>query len=57
MDEPNPATFNRDDSESLDYDMLIIGAGLSGIYSLASMQQLGLRTQVLERATDLGGVW
>jgi cation diffusion facilitator CzcD-associated flavoprotein CzcO len=57
MGEPKPATFNRDDSESLDYDMLIIGAGLTGIYSLASMQQLGLRAQVLEGATDLGGGW
>ncbi|KAL3485052.1 FAD/NAD(P)-binding domain-containing protein [Aspergillus germanicus] len=57
MGESNPTTFNGDTSESLDYDVLIIGAGLSGIYSLASMQQLGLRALVLERATDVGGVW
>jgi monoamine oxidase len=42
MGESNPATFKGGDSGLLDYDVLIIGAGLSGVYSLASMQQLGL---------------
>ncbi|KAJ6006660.1 hypothetical protein N7451_004604 [Penicillium sp. IBT 35674x] len=41
----------------LDYDVLIIGAGLSGIYSLISMRQLGLRARVFERGSDVGGVW
>ncbi|KAF4219394.1 hypothetical protein CNMCM5878_003313 [Aspergillus fumigatiaffinis] len=42
---------------SLDYDVLIIGAGLSGIYTLISMKQLGLRARVIERGSGPGGVW
>ncbi|KIW17019.1 hypothetical protein PV08_04210 [Exophiala spinifera] len=41
----------------LDFDVLIIGAGLSGIYSLYRMRQLGLRTKVLEAGTGEGGTW
>ncbi|KAJ0423082.1 hypothetical protein BJY00DRAFT_322205 [Aspergillus carlsbadensis] len=57
MGQSNPTIVNGDDSGSLDYDVLIIGAGLSGIYSLASMQRLGLCARVLERASNVGGVW
>lgn len=41
----------------LDFDVLIIGAGLSGIYSLYRMRQLGLRARVLEAGTGEGGTW
>ncbi|KAJ5690691.1 hypothetical protein N7462_005083 [Penicillium macrosclerotiorum] len=44
-------------NEGLDYDVLIIGAGLSGIYSLYRMHQLGLRTKVLEAGGGVGGTW
>lgn len=40
-----------------EYDVLIIGAGLSGIYTLISMKSLGLRAKVIERGSDVGGVW
>lgn len=39
------------------YDVLIIGAGLSGLYSLHKIRQLGLRARVLEAASDVGGTW
>jgi heterodisulfide reductase subunit A-like polyferredoxin len=41
----------------LDYDVLIIGAGLSGIYSLIRMRKLGLRVRILEAGTAEGGTW
>ena len=41
----------------LDYDVLIVGAGLSGIFSLHRMRQLGLRTRVLEAGSGEGGTW
>jgi cation diffusion facilitator CzcD-associated flavoprotein CzcO len=44
-------------NSQFDYDVLIIGAGLSGIYSLYRMRQLGLRTRVLEAGTGEGGTW
>jgi cation diffusion facilitator CzcD-associated flavoprotein CzcO len=42
---------------SLDYDVLIVGAGLSGIFSLYRMRQLGLRARVLEAGSGEGGTW
>ncbi|SPO01640.1 related to monooxigenase [Cephalotrichum gorgonifer] len=44
-------------NESLDYDVLIVGAGLSGIFSLHRMRQLSLRTRVLEAGSGEGGTW
>ncbi|BCS30549.1 flavin-containing monooxygenase [Aspergillus puulaauensis] len=42
---------------NLDYDVLIIGAGLSGINSLHQMHTLGLRAKVLEAGGGPGGTW
>ncbi|PSR80538.1 phenylacetone monooxygenase [Coniella lustricola] len=44
-------------NDGLDYDVLIVGAGLSGIYSLLRMRQLGLRVKVLEAGEAEGGTW
>jgi ribulose 1,5-bisphosphate synthetase/thiazole synthase len=44
-------------NSDLDYDVLIVGAGLSGIYSLYRMRQLGLRVKVLEAGPEEGGTW
>ncbi len=38
-------------------DVLVIGAGFSGLYMLHRLRQLGLRTQVLEMAENVGGTW
>ncbi|KAK1961482.1 phenylacetone monooxygenase [Colletotrichum sublineola] len=43
--------------ESLDYDVLIIGGGLSGIFSLYRIRELGLRVKVLEAGSSEGGTW
>lgn len=49
----SPATLDP----SLDYDVLIIGAGQSGMYSLHRMRQLGLKSLVLEAGSGEGGTW
>ena len=38
-------------------DVLVIGAGFSGLYMLHRLRQLGLRTRVLEMAENVGGTW
>ncbi|AKK29376.1 NAD(P)/FAD-dependent oxidoreductase [Mycobacterium sp. EPa45] len=38
-------------------DVLVIGAGFSGLYMLHRLRQLGLRVQVLEKAEKVGGTW
>ena len=39
------------------YDAIIIGAGISGLYQLYQLRQLGLRVRVLEAGTGVGGTW
>jgi cation diffusion facilitator CzcD-associated flavoprotein CzcO len=38
-------------------DVLVIGAGFSGLYMLHRLRQLGMRVQVLEKAEKIGGTW
>jgi len=40
-----------------DVDVAIIGAGLSGLYQLYRVRELGLSAQVIEDGDDVGGTW
>lgn len=40
-----------------DFDVIVIGAGFSGLYALHRLRELGLRVQVLEKAESVGGTW
>lgn len=44
-------------NQDLDYDVLIIGGGLSGIFALHRMRTLNLRVRVLDSASGPGGTW
>ncbi|KAJ1328265.1 (2,2,3-trimethyl-5-oxocyclopent-3-enyl)acetyl-CoA 1,5-monooxygenase [Microdochium nivale] len=50
------AAFNAANA-ALDYDVLVVGAGLSGIYTLYRLRQLGFRVKVLEAGSGEGGTW
>jgi cation diffusion facilitator CzcD-associated flavoprotein CzcO len=39
------------------YDAIVIGAGISGLYQLHRLRQLGLTVRVLEAGGGLGGTW
>ncbi len=39
------------------FDVLVIGAGLSGLYARRRLWQLGPRTRVLEMTENVGGTW
>lgn len=39
------------------FDVLVIGAGFSGLYMLHRLRQLGFRARVLEMAENVGGTW
>ena len=56
MSSAHPITEN-DASKPNQLDVVIIGAGFSGLLALYEMRQLGLRARVLEAGTGVGGVW
>lgn len=39
------------------YDAIVIGAGVSGLYALHQLRELGLSARVFEAGTDIGGTW
>lgn len=41
----------------MQFDAIVIGAGLSGLYQLYALRNLGLSVRVLEAAPDAGGTW
>jgi cation diffusion facilitator CzcD-associated flavoprotein CzcO len=40
-----------------DFDAIIIGAGMSGLYQLYRLREQGFRVRVFEAGTDVGGTW
>jgi cation diffusion facilitator CzcD-associated flavoprotein CzcO/acetyl esterase/lipase len=40
-----------------DVDVVVVGAGFSGLYMLHRLRQLGFSTRVLDDAADVGGTW
>jgi len=40
-----------------DYDAIIIGAGMSGLYQLYRLRELGMKVRVFEAGTNIGGTW
>src|SRR5215813_415176 len=54
----SPAVPNRTPTDNgLDFDAIIIGAGVSGLYQLYKLRELGLRVRVLEAGSGVGGTW
>jgi len=39
------------------YDVIVVGAGFSGLYMLHRVRALGLSVKVLEAGDDIGGTW
>jgi cation diffusion facilitator CzcD-associated flavoprotein CzcO len=44
-------------ASGLDFDAIVIGAGLSGMYQLYRLRELGMKARVFETGTDVGGTW
>ena len=41
----------------INYDAIIIGAGISGLYQLHLLRKLGMKVRVFETGTGVGGTW
>jgi cation diffusion facilitator CzcD-associated flavoprotein CzcO len=46
-----------DDAAVTEFDALIVGAGLSGIYALHHLRELGFAAHVVEAGDGVGGTW
>ena len=55
QEQPAAASAKSGDIEQ--YDVVVIGAGVTGLYALYRMRELGLSVQVLDEATGVGGTW
>src|SRR6478736_2020360 len=50
-------TFMGSTDINLDADVVVVGAGMSGLYALKVLRERGFRVVVLERAPGVGGTW
>ena len=51
-------TLNHPPSDiDLDYDAIVIGAGISGLYQLYKLREIGMKVCVFEMGTGVGGTW
>ena len=41
----------------IEFDAIIIGAGVSGLYQLYRLRELGMKTRVFEAGSGIGGTW
>src|SRR6266705_2356362 len=51
------AALKVEPDSALDFDAIIIGAGVSGLYQLYRLRELGLSARVFETGTGVGGTW
>ena len=49
--------MNWSSKESPQYQAIVIGAGVCGIYQALHLKKMGLPATVIERADDVGGTW
>src|SRR5579872_4026152 len=43
--------------QALDFDAVVIGAGVAGLYQLFKLRELGLKVRSFEAGTNVGGTW
>ena len=57
MDAARTLASDTDSQDIPTFDAIIIGAGVSGMYQLYLLRQLGMTARVFEAGTDVGGTW
>ena len=41
----------------LDYDAVVVGAGIAGLYQLYRLREIGMKVRLFEAGTGVGGTW
>jgi len=49
--------MSQQQSAAQDFDVIVVGAGVSGLYALHHLRERGLRVRVIEAGTGVGGTW
>jgi cyclohexanone monooxygenase len=44
-------------ADATDYDVILVGAGIAGMYGIWKLRDQGLRVRALERGPSVGGTW
>jgi cation diffusion facilitator CzcD-associated flavoprotein CzcO len=57
MDTAAAPITNAGVARLLDFDAVVIGAGVTGLYQLYRLRELGLHVRTLEAASGVGGTW
>jgi cation diffusion facilitator CzcD-associated flavoprotein CzcO len=56
FDDDTPSSIARPEQTG-SFDAVIIGAGVSGLYQLYKLRELGLKVRVFESGSGVGGTW
>ena len=51
------AAPGHEPTHEIDFDTIVIGAGISGLYQLYRLREIGQRVRVFEAGTGVGGTW
>ncbi|MEX2627975.1 MAG: NAD(P)/FAD-dependent oxidoreductase, partial [Ilumatobacteraceae bacterium] len=57
MNAENGTHDGAKDGRDADVDVVVVGAGFSGLYMLHELRRLGFTGRVIEEAADVGGTW
>ncbi len=57
MSEPSENAQPNESKAIEDFDVVIIGGGISGMYQLYRLREMGLSVRVFEAGTGVGGTW
>ena len=55
QESPAASTAQIDDVDQ--FDVIVIGAGVTGLYALYRLREFGLSVRVLDEASGVGGTW
>ena len=53
----NKNANGSDPSSKTDFDVVVVGAGFAGMYTLHRLRGMGLSVRVIEAGSDIGGTW
>lgn len=54
---PQPRAMAKNGKFASDFDVIIVGAGVGGLYALHRLRGSGLKVCVFEAGSDVGGTW